>query len=62
MRPMALLAVTLFAILIFIPLAAAWFANRAGLFAASIGKVARVINFPLSRDSAHSSHRHFDAA
>ena len=62
MTPMAILVITLFATLLVMPLVAAWFANRAGLFAANVGKVARVINFPDLRDAERYRHRHIDAA
>ena len=62
MTPMAILVVSLLAIMILLPLGAAWFANRAGIFETSVVKVSRIINFPLSRTMQTSRHRHTDAA
>jgi hypothetical protein len=59
---MAIVVVALFAGMILAPVGAAWFANRAGMFAVSPEKNPRIIGFPLSRFIEPSRHRHTDAA
>lgn len=62
MTPMAILIVTLLAIMILVPLGAVWFANHAGMFATTVVKTSRIISFPLSRTMQPSRRRHTDAA
>ena len=62
MIPMAILIVTLLAIMIFIPLGAAWFANHVGMSTTSVVKTSRIISFPLSRTMQSSRRQRTDAA
>jgi hypothetical protein len=59
MTPMALLFAVLFAVVILLPVAAVWMANRLGVFAEAIKK-SSIIQFP--DWATHSHHRHSDAA
>jgi hypothetical protein len=56
---MAMLFAVLFAVVILLPVAAAWMANRLGVFAETIKK-SPILQFPAW--ATHSHHRHSDAA
>ena len=62
MTSMAILVVTLLAIMILVPLGAAWLANRAGVFETKGTNVSRILHFPYSRGMQASRRRRIDAA
>jgi hypothetical protein len=59
MTPMAFLFAVLFAVVILLPVAAVWMANRLGVFAESVKK-SQILQFP--HWATHEYHRHIDAA
>ena len=59
MTPMAFIFALLFAVVILLPVAAVWTANRLALLAHSANR-SQVLQFP--GWPAHSQHRHIDAA
>ena len=58
---MAFLFVTLFVLIIVAPVAAAWAANRAGIFVVTGGAKSRVMPFPAKAQSLRTQ-QHTDAA
>jgi hypothetical protein len=59
MISMAFLFAVLFAVVILLPVAAVWMANRLGVFAESVKK-SQILQF--SDWATHAHHRHIDAA